>query len=216
MADPTGISPGQALLRGDATLDDLVVDAVSRTRQDQAEELTRTVQLLADAADGDEQAWEAIVDRYSGLLWGVVRAYRLADAEGADVIQATWLHLLQHIDQIRDPEAMVTWLITTARRETLRVLRRTRETSTEPQELENTVPPPSGFTSELLGAESIDEAMRTLDRLPSRCRALLLLIDQGVSYGEISQILNMPIGSIGPTRARCLRLLRHELGGGRR
>lgn len=171
--------------------------------------------LVSAAAMGDERAWEAIVARYSGLLWHLIRAYRLSDSEAADVIQTTWLHLVQHIGRIRNPEALGAWLVTTARREALRVLRRaSRERSSanvgdlEAADQHERSPEAQAFTAD------VNETLwRCVDGLPLRDRTLLrvLMADPPASYQEISAALNMPIGSIGPTRARCLRRLRRSV-----
>src|SRR5213593_490223 len=83
-----------------------------------------TAALLAQAGAGDERAWDALVEQHTRLLWSVARSYRLDQADAADVVQTTWLRLLEHLDRIEDPSRLVGWLVTTARRECLRVLRR--------------------------------------------------------------------------------------------
>jgi RNA polymerase sigma factor (sigma-70 family) len=82
-------------------------------------------ELVAAAAAGDQSAWDALVDRYSGMLWSLTRSYRLAPADAADVVQTTWLRLVENLDRIADPDRLPGWLATTARRECLRVSRRT-------------------------------------------------------------------------------------------
>ena len=79
--------------------------------------------VLQAAANGDREAWNALVAQYSGLVWSVARAHRLGDADAADVVQTTWLRLVEHLDRIRNPEGVGAWLATTARHECLRVLR---------------------------------------------------------------------------------------------
>ena len=79
--------------------------------------------VLAAAANGDRQAWNALVAQYNGLVWSVARAHRLGDADAADVVQTTWLRLVEQLDRIRNPEGVGAWLATTARRECLRVLK---------------------------------------------------------------------------------------------
>jgi RNA polymerase sigma factor (sigma-70 family) len=83
-----------------------------------------TRELVAAAAAGDQQAWDALVDRYASLLWSVARSYRLSAPDAADVVQTTWLRLVEHLGQIADPDRLPGWLATSARRECLRVLRR--------------------------------------------------------------------------------------------
>ncbi|MGH8900625.1 MAG: RNA polymerase sigma factor [Egibacteraceae bacterium] len=172
-------------------------------------------ELVRFAALGDEGAWEVIVTRYRGLLWHIARAYRLTDSEAADVVQTTWLRLVQHLECIRNPEAVGAWLVTTARRESLRALRlssRERPTAdaNEPEAADWYERDPE---AQALTAEVNSVLWRCVDEMPARDRTLLrvLMADPPASYQEISAALNMPIGSIGPTRARCLQRLRHSV-----
>jgi RNA polymerase sigma factor (sigma-70 family) len=166
--------------------------------------------LLHAAAGGDQAAWEAIVDRFSGLVWGAARAYRLTQHDAADVAQTTWLRLVEHLDRINDPEALGAWLATTARRESLRVLRRgSRE---QPSDELDLFEAPSGDTldRQLLREERNGALWRAFARLSDRCKQLLRLLvsDPEPSYQEVSAALDIPIGTIGPTRQRCLERLR--------
>lgn len=171
--------------------------------------------LVRSAAFGDEGAWEAIVARYNGLLWHIVRAYRLSDSEAADVVQTTWLRLVQHLGRIRNPEVVGAWLVTTARRESLRVLcqagreRPTADIDDLEAAADRHEQDPEAQT---LAAEVNGMLWRCVDGLPARHRTLLraLMADPPASYQEISAALNIPIGSIGPTRARCLQRLRRS------
>ncbi|HWB71197.1 MAG TPA: sigma-70 family RNA polymerase sigma factor [Egibacteraceae bacterium] len=172
-------------------------------------------QLLQAAAGGDQRAWDAVVERFKGLLWAVARAHRLADADAADVVQITWLRLVEHLPRIREPAAVGAWLATTARREALRALRRAgRETlpgdglDREPDDR-----PRSGPEAAVLAADRDRLLWESLERLTQRCRMLLrvLMADPAPSYAEVGAALDMPVGSIGPTRRRCLELMRREL-----
>jgi RNA polymerase sigma factor (sigma-70 family) len=162
---------------------------------------------------GDSDAWNAIVDRFAAMGWSVARRHRLSQADSADVSQTTWLRLVEHLDRIEDPERIGGWLATTARNEALRVLRLSdRQVTAAHEDL-----------IDLRAAENdtpIDEALLTSERdralaeliplLPPRCQLLLSVLnsDSEFSYVEIGQILDMPTGSIGPTRGRCLEHLR--------
>jgi RNA polymerase sigma factor (sigma-70 family) len=172
-------------------------------------------QIVTAAANGDEQAWDQIVARYSGLLWAVGRAHRLNAADAADVVQTTWLRLVEHLPQIRNREGIGSWLATTARRECLRVLRSGArcQPSEEMQLLVDAGADHPELDSALLTAERDAELWAAFSRLPDRDQALLrlLAVDSPPSYEEISAALGMPIGSIGPTRARSLERLRREL-----
>lgn len=170
--------------------------------------------LLQRAAGGDQAAWDQLVDRFNGLLWAITRVHRLSYADGADVVQVTWMRLLEHVDRIRDPEQLGSWLATTARRECLRVLRSAGRA--RPVEVPPEPPVPHGTESapELaaLVAERDELLHRALGELSPRCQRLLgaLMAAQPLSYAEVSAALNLPIGSIGPTRGRCLDCLRRH------
>jgi RNA polymerase sigma factor (sigma-70 family) len=171
--------------------------------------------IVSAAANGDQGAWDQIVERYSGLLWAVVRAHRLSAADGADVVQTTWLRLIEHLPQIRNREGIGSWLATTARRECLRLLRSGGrcQPSDEMELLVDARADHAEIDLALLTAERDAELWAAFSRLPARDQALLrlLAVDSPPSYQEISAALGMPIGSIGPTRARSLERLRREL-----
>ncbi|HEX6674663.1 MAG TPA: sigma-70 family RNA polymerase sigma factor [Actinomycetes bacterium] len=169
--------------------------------------------LLARLRAKDAGAWEEVVERYAGLIWAVARAHRLDAAKAADVSQVTWLRLLQHVNAVREPERLGAWLATTARRECLRVIGAGRRDvpvgdGAELQQGESAASPEDA----LLGLER-DVALRhALESVSPRCRRLLRLLftDPEPSYAEVSAALGMPVGSVGPTRARCLDCLRRD------
>ncbi len=169
--------------------------------------------LVTAAAAGDQVAWNALVQEFSGLLWAVARAHRLPDADAADVVQSTWLRLLEHLDRLQDPSRVGAWLATTARRESLRVLRESERAvpfGDDAPELESDAIAPDDAVLE----RERDEALwRSFSRLRATDQALLRLLvaDAEPSYEEIAAALEMPIGSIGPTRQRALGRLRNEL-----
>jgi RNA polymerase sigma factor (sigma-70 family) len=169
--------------------------------------------LVSRAADGDQCAWDQLVERYSGLLWAVARAHRLASAEAADVLQTSWLRLVEHLAEIRNPDGIGAWLATTARRECLRALR--ANARCEPvEDLEELIEADPGELDAPLRLAERNAGLRAaLERLPARDQALLRMLtaDPAPSYEEIGAALAMPIGSIGPTRARALERLRREL-----
>lgn len=174
-------------------------------------------ELVRLAASGERRAWESLVDRYEGLLWGVARSHRLDEASASDVVQTTWLRLLEHLDDLRNPEALGSWLATTARNESLRILRHTaRQVPTEDDRIPQDAVPPVA-EARLLGEERDAELWSAFATLSARCQALLRLLasDPAPSYEDIGAALGMPIGSIGPTRGRCLASLRRALSGTR-
>ena len=169
------------------------------------------------AAAGDKDAWDEIVESFSGLAWSVATSHRLGPADAAEVVQTTWQRLLEHLDRIREPERLGGWLATTARRESLRMLRlRARELPTEDE---------AAFGRRLDQSPTPEEAVLDRDRdrrlwcafaqLSERCQRLLrLVVLVAPPYTEVALALDMPIGSIGPTRARCLGQLRKLLADG--
>lgn len=168
-------------------------------------------ELVQRAADGDERAWQELVDRYTALLWSIARSYGLATADSADVVQTAWLRLVERLASLRDPERVGAWLATTVRRECLRTLRRggrmVLADDDHPLEVVDPSPPPD---ARLITSERDALLWQAVDRLAERCRQLLrvLMNDPPPDYEEVSAALDMPIGSIGPTRRRCLEQLR--------
>jgi RNA polymerase sigma factor (sigma-70 family) len=173
-----------------------------------------TEDMVLAAQGGDPQAWNMLVQHYTPLLWSITRSARLSDADANDVIQTTWLRCLEHLGQLRSPTALGGWLATTARRETIRLQRQAPS-----ERLESAAAEDAGNRTELEGlspedlvlqAERRDTLLRALAQLHAPCRHLLQLLtaDPPVSYAEISAALGVPVGSIGPTRRRCLERLR--------
>ena len=169
--------------------------------------------LVTGTRNGDKQAWDALVERYAPLIWSICRQHRLADADAEDVGQVVWLHLVEHLDNLRDPAALPGWLVTTTRRECRRVSRTTCELPAGRQVLEN-MPDQQIPTAEheLLAAERNAALREAFARLPLRGQRLLTLLiaDPPVPYTEISARLGIAIGSIGPNRHRCLDKLRRD------
>jgi len=183
--------------------------ATATARFDNSE--TPPEQLVARASDGDGFAWEALVDLYSGLVWAVTRQFRLCDADAADVAQTTWLRLLEHIDRLRDASRVGPWLATTARRECLRTLaHRKRVVLTgDEADLERTRGAEPEIDAVLLSAQDCSDVRDAMAQLPPRWRDIMTLLatDPPLSYEAISARLQVPIGSIGPTRRRSLQRL---------
>ena len=168
--------------------------------------------LVRSAAAGDQRGWDALVREFGGMIWAVARAHRLCDADAGDVAQITWLRLLEHLDDLHDPCHVGAWLATTARRECLRVLRGAQRQvllDHDAPEFESAQEP----DEELLFAERDQALWRSFERLRPSDQALLrlLMADPRPAYEEISAALEIPVGSIGPTRARALERLRQQL-----
>ncbi|TYL55042.1 sigma-70 family RNA polymerase sigma factor [Nocardioides sp. BGMRC 2183] len=169
--------------------------------------------LVSAARKGDQHAWDTLVDRFLPLVGAVVRGHRLGAADGDDVSQTVWLRLVEHLDDLREPAALPGWIRTTTRHECLRVLAaRGRMRPTDPQDEAGGLDAVEEDVAEtaLLAAERHAVLLAALAELPEARRDLLLLLleDPPVAYEEISRRLGIPIGSIGPTRARALDQLR--------
>jgi RNA polymerase sigma factor (sigma-70 family) len=171
-------------------------------------------ELVTAAAAGERAAWDELVRRYAALVWAVARAHRLGPADAADVSQTVWLRLVENLEGLREPDALPGWLRTTTRNECLRVIRRSgREV--------NQAEPPADVCSPdcpspellLLENERDRQLWSALRQLSRRCQDLLRVLAYApeAGYAEISRLLGVPVGSIGPSRARCLAHLRRRL-----
>lgn len=171
---------------------------------------------LVHAAMADEPgAWEALVTRFAGLIWATARGHGLDAADAADVSQTTWLRLAERLDDIRHPERIGGWLATTARNESLRILRLARrQIPVDPVLDVSSTEDTDEIDAGLLGTEREERIRRAFDSLPSPCQALLriLMADPSPSYAQVSEILDIPVGTIGPRRSRCLNRLRSKSG----
>jgi RNA polymerase sigma factor (sigma-70 family) len=150
------------------------------------------------------------------MVFSIARAHRLNAADAADVSQTTWTRLVEHLDRIEQPEYVGAWLATTARRESLRVLRMTDRQAPPADEalFDRLVSTAAPVDVDLLAEERDRVVGDLIAQLPCRCARLLrlLLADPPVSYRDLGELLDMPMGSIGPTRARCLEQLRRLAG----
>lgn len=170
-------------------------------------------QLVAGARAGDQGAWDEIVARFTGLLWAVARAYRLEPNAAADAVQATWLKLIESIDDLHEPEALPGWLLTTARRQAGRGVQvRGRDLLSDNfDDLDVDLGEAALPLDAALLTDERDAALwEAFSRLGERCQRLLrvLVAPESPSYVEVAAHLGMPVGSIGPTRGRCLAQLR--------
>ena len=168
--------------------------------------------LVKASVDHDEEAWNELVRRFAGLVAFVIRHYRLSAADTQDVSQLVWLRLVEHLSDIREPSALPGWLATTTRHECERFLRvNGRSVAMDPLTMRLTDKPDGPEVDELLlAAERRQVLLDGLRELTDQQRELLLMLtaDPPYAYAEISRILGIPIGSIGPTRSRVLDKLR--------
>ena len=173
------------------------------------------IDLVTRARDGDKQAWDALVERYAPLLWSICRRYGLGGTDADDVGQSVWLRLLEQLDKIRDPAALPGWLATTTRRECGRLLAAVRGPDSARFAVDaETVPDERAVRTdhELLLAERNAALREAFMRLPPGGQRLITMLiqDPPVPYAKISAELGIPVGSIGPTRRRCLAKLRRD------
>ena len=175
-----------------------------------------TAELLHGAAAGDPQSWCQLVERFEPAVKAAIVGFRLQPDDAHDAVQTTWLRMVEHHDRLREPEALGGWLRTTARREGLRIIRDRRRTG--PLNVETLDPPDRSVdrAQSVVDADTMQRVAGRIDRLPARSAALIraLFCDSPPGYAEISLRTGVPVGSIGPTRARALRKLRSLLDGG--
>lgn len=170
--------------------------------------------LVHAAAEGDEDAWSRLVERYLPLVRSVIRLHGISGQHGEDVSQILWLRLVEHLKDLREPRALAGWIKTTTRNECIQLLRSARKmvpvgALVEPETPTPTIQEPD---ADLLRAERHQALLQALAELPEHQRDLLVLLvaDPPLSYTEISHRLGIRIGSIGPTRARALSRLRES------
>jgi RNA polymerase sigma factor (sigma-70 family) len=168
------------------------------------------VLVVEQARAGANAAWETLIERFGGLVAAIARRCRLNDADVAEVCQTTWLRLVENLDRIEQPERIGAWLATTSRRESLRIA--TRHTAVSATDMvfllaDDEADP---LDAALLKEEQARMVRIAAERLSPRCQRLLgvLMSDDDLPYKTIAEQLSMPIGSIGPTRGRCLEHLR--------
>jgi RNA polymerase sigma factor (sigma-70 family) len=170
-------------------------------------------EIFQAARAGDEHAWADLLDTYDSLIRGIARSFRLGDADTDDAVQNTWLRLVEHAGDIRDPARLGAWLATVTRRECLQLMRGRREIIGLPPDAE-----PADDRAPAPENTAVQREMNTLlwgyvNRLPPTARTLLTTLNgtDAPGYAEFAREVNMPVGSIGPTRMRTLRKLRIEL-----
>jgi RNA polymerase sigma factor (sigma-70 family) len=170
-------------------------------------------ELLSRVVAGDEQAWNEVVDRYAGLVWSVARSYRLSSAATQDVVQTVWLRLAEHCGRIRQPDRLASWLATTTRNEALRVIR--GNTRQSPQAIADDLTEPTAPSIEERVADdaTLRAVLQAFAKLSPEDQQLMRLLCAvpPIDYQTIAEMLGRPIGSIGPTRARCLERLKKLL-----
>jgi RNA polymerase sigma factor (sigma-70 family) len=172
------------------------------------------VSLVARAASGEQAAWDQIVERYAPLVWAICLRHQLDRARIDDIGQSVWLLLVENIGRLREPAALPGWIATTTRRECLRALRAASRPGQEvPTPFEDQPADESANIEQDIIEAELHAALRAaFAELPAGCRELLsmMISDPAPGYASISATLGLPMGSIGPTRARCLAKLRRS------
>ena len=170
--------------------------------------------LFEEWRAGESSALDDLVRLLSPVLWQVVRATGLDTATAEDVVQTTWLTFVRASDTISEPRAVAGWLCTSARREAWRVSRQsTRQRPTEDEAIARRLPDEPAPEGRVVLDDSNARLWAALTHLPERCQKLLRIVaaEARPDYTVVSEQLGMPVGSIGPTRGRCLEKLRREL-----
>ena len=179
---------------------------------DDAPEHMDLIHTVQAATRGHQGAWRALYRRYNPLVVATAAKFRLPLASVEDVSQIVWSLLVTHLGRIREPKALPAWIVTTTRNEAYRVLRTEgrcapSDPTTDPrlEGVDDTEPGASIYTADLRGElEELFDVLSTNQRLLMR----MLMADPRPSYAEVSRTLSIPLGSIGPTRARCLARMR--------
>jgi RNA polymerase sigma factor (sigma-70 family) len=168
--------------------------------------------LVKLAGAGEPRAWERLIDKYGRLVWSITREFKLVESDAADVFQTTWMRLIEHVDRIEHPDRVGSWLAATARNECLRCLAANKRLvlAHEDVVLDGPAEHDAEIDEGLLAEERAEVVRAAMAHLPRRWQRLmeLLMSDPPASYAEISDELGLPVGSIGPTRGRCLARLR--------
>ena len=175
---------------------------------------SRAASLFRAFREGDEARMGDLVALVTPILWHTARAQRLERELAEDVVQTSWLALVRSADSIADPQAVLQWLIVTVRREAWRVVK--RDARVEPREFESDdVPtsPEAAPEEQVLRDDNASRLWQHVAHLNDRCRELLRVIAfaERPDYASVAESLGMPVGSIGPTRGRCLAKLRQLL-----
>jgi RNA polymerase sigma factor (sigma-70 family) len=172
-----------------------------------------TAELLTAINEGDPAAWDEIIRRYNGLVSATVRSFRLQEADSLDAIQSTWLRLAENMHRLREPERLGGWLVTTARRECLHILRNAKNGPDLSVATETVADPSASPEQRTVNSHTSRILWRLVDDLCPRQRSVLrmLFADRPFPYDTVARTVGIPLGGIGPTRARALRQLRKKL-----
>lgn len=171
-------------------------------------------ELLIRAREGEQEAWNELVEQMSPIIWSIARSFRLDHATAKDVAQTVWVKLLENCDRIEDPDRLPGWISTTSRREAMAAINGLKRMM--PSDFEYDIEDPGHSVEQrVVDHEDHDEVRAAFDSLDQSDQELLRLVvlEPPMSYEEIAEITGRPIGSLGPTRARALRRLRRAIEG---
>ena len=178
-------------------------------------EIPTVAALVQQVVGGDQGAWKELVDRNESVVWGAARAYSASITDAEDVYQATWLLLAENLDRLRSPDALSGWLVTTARRESIRLAKARRREA--PTGVDLTLFERGGATespeAKVLRGMAESRLWQAFSQLSQRCQQLLrvLAVAPDASYAQVSEALGMARGTIGPKKGRCLAVLRQRM-----
>jgi RNA polymerase sigma factor (sigma-70 family) len=189
-------------------------DGADVTTPSRLEDLRSDADLLLSTRYGDPAAWDEIFHRYGKLVSSAVRSFRLQEADALDAVQITWQRLIENAHRVQFPERLGGWLVTTARRECLHILRQTKPIPDIIEMASDTIADPSaGPEQRVIDADTARTLCKLVAELSPRRRILLqtLFADHPRPYAEVAHLAGIPLGAIGPTRARVLQQLRNRL-----
>ena len=177
------------------------------------EQPVTTTELLSSAAAGDQNSWNELFRQFNPLVRSVVSGYRLDHDTAADVCQTVWMRVFEYADRIRQPERLGAWLVTTARNEALRHIKRqqrARPSGVLEEEADLNAPSPD---ERAIDHETMQDALEAFGQLPDDSQDLLRLLvaSPPLPYSEIAEKIGRPVGSIGPTRSRCIEALKSHM-----
>lgn len=169
-----------------------------------------TATVLDQAIRGDQDSWNRLINQFSPLVRSVVSGYRLDHETAADVCQTVWMRLYENAARIRKPEALAGWLATTARNEALRCIRglqRSRPVGVLADEVDLNAPSPD---ERAIDDETLADVMSAFGCLSDESKQLmrLLVASPPLPYRDIADRVGRPVGSIGPTRSRCIETMK--------
>ncbi|MEU5691409.1 sigma-70 family RNA polymerase sigma factor [Actinosynnema sp. NPDC020468] len=175
-------------------------------------ETPSTETLVTQAAQGNAEAWHHLVTRYERLVWSVPRSHRLPQEDAADVFQTTWLRLSENLTRLTHPHRLPAWLITTARHESLRTLRRQAREHPTPTLPETPLDLPTP-EDEAVTRDTRSRLWQAFTTLSTRCQQILRLMAfaPDLPFRHLAEAVGIPANSLGPTRQRCLDTLRRRL-----